>query len=149
MKGIANAATLANLAETRERPVHLTGEDLANVAVVPLQEDLTSLAALGIQHAERNGHHYFRGLDHLPDAEQTSALDRHADLYGRELDCGRVSITDGKMLTGSLACVGFGHEHDVAFDPGFQVTYGALVEAPGGVGKLHVLDARGNNLIRP
>ena len=115
-KGVFRALLNRGLVEARGGELFQTGEDLTNLPAVALQEDLALMCALGVEDVERNGHHYFRGLDHLPEAEQTSALDRHADLYGRELDCGRVSITDGKMQTGSLACVGFGHEHDVAFE---------------------------------
>jgi len=115
-KGVFRALLNRGLVEVRGGELFQTGEDLTNLPAVALQEDLALMCALGVEDVERNGHHYFRGLDHLPEAEQTSALDRHADLYGRELDCGRVNITDGKMQTGSLACVGFGHEHDVAFE---------------------------------
>jgi len=115
-KGVFRALLNRGLVEARGGELFQTGEDLTNLPAVALQEDLALMCSLGVEDVERNGHHYFRGLDHLPEAEQTSALDRHADLYGRELDCGRVSISDGKMLTGSLACVGFGHEHDVAFE---------------------------------
>jgi hypothetical protein len=115
-KGVFRALLNRGLVEARGGELFQTGEDLTNLPAVALQEDLALMCALGVEDVERNGHHYFRGLDHLPEAEQTSALDRHADLYARELDCGCVNISDGKMKTGSLACVGYGHEHDVAFE---------------------------------
>ena len=64
----------------------LSAEDLSNLPVVPLQADLAAVALLGISHVERNGHHYFRGLGHLPEAEKTAALAAHPDLYERRAD---------------------------------------------------------------
>ena len=51
---------------------------------MPLQADLATVALLGIAHVERNGHHYFRGLGHLPEAEKAAALAAHPDLYRRQ-----------------------------------------------------------------
>ena len=48
IKAVANAA-LANVLDAQR--YFLTGEDLMNLPVVPLQQDLTHLAALGIAHA--------------------------------------------------------------------------------------------------
>ena len=115
-KGVFRALLNRGLVEARGGELFQTGEDLTNLPAVALQEDLALMCALGVEDVERNGHHYFRGLDHLPEAERTSALDRHADLYTRDLDGGHVNITDGKMQTSSLACIGYGHEHDVAFE---------------------------------
>ena len=58
-----------------------SGEDLTNLAVRGLQQDLCLMATLGIKHVERNGHHYFHGLDHLPASEVALLLEHHADLY--------------------------------------------------------------------
>lgn len=58
-----------------------TGEDLTNVGVLPLQQDLLTASALGLPHVERNGHHYFRGLDHLGAERAHRALTAHPDLY--------------------------------------------------------------------
>ena len=67
--------------ETGDSRYFQTGEDLTNLPVVSLHQDLASLAALGIDHAERNGHHYYRGLDHLLPGEASSALAAHPDMY--------------------------------------------------------------------
>ncbi len=67
VKGIANAALLKK--EQSRQPgknLLLTGEDLANVGPIALNQDLAMVAALGIPHVERNGHHYFRGLSMFP-----------------------------------------------------------------------------------
>ena len=82
VKGIANAASLARERQKRERPLHLSGEDLANVGPIALFQDLAMMAALGIGHVERNGHHYFKGLSAWPESVQESMLKNHDDLYG-------------------------------------------------------------------
>jgi hypothetical protein len=86
----------------------LSAEDLSNVPVVALQADLAAVAALGITHVERNGHHYFRGLGHLGEAEKADALAKHPDLYERRGDEVFVRITDGTLACGSLQVPGMG-----------------------------------------
>jgi L-alanine-DL-glutamate epimerase-like enolase superfamily enzyme len=81
VKGIANAATLAQAGASRERPVHLSGEDLANVGPIALLQDLAIMATLGIEHVERNGHHYFKGLSAWPESVRETILAHHGDLY--------------------------------------------------------------------
>ena len=79
VKGIANGALIRKRAE--ERPTVLTGEDLCTLGPVALLPDLAMMAALGITHVERNGHHYYRGLSMLPPAWQQATLDAHGDAY--------------------------------------------------------------------
>ncbi|SVD64706.1 uncharacterized protein METZ01_LOCUS417560, partial [marine metagenome] len=86
VKGIANAATLAQAGASRERPVHLSGEDLANVGPIALLQDLAIMATLGIEHVERNGHHYFKGLSAWPEPVRETILSDHGDLYHRHPD---------------------------------------------------------------
>lgn len=111
--------TLDRLDELRREtgdggPWLLTAEDLANTPVVPLQEDLATIAALGIEHAERNGHHYFRGLDWLPASERRAALRAHPDLY-EERDGGIfLRIEDGEIRCESIQCPGFGYGAEIA-----------------------------------
>ncbi len=81
VKGLANAALLKKRAESSGQTLILSAEDLANVGPVALLQDLAMVAALGIPHAERNGHHYFRGLSQSSEAVQTSMLSAHAGLY--------------------------------------------------------------------
>lgn len=93
-----------------------SGEDLANLPVAPLQQDLATLAALGIPHAERNGHHYFPGLAHLPARERASALRVHGDLY-REFRGGAcLRIEDGRIRCASLQAPGYGYACELALD---------------------------------
>jgi hypothetical protein len=86
----------------------LSAEDLTNLPVVPLQADLDSVALLGIRHVERNGHHYFRGLGHLPDGEKAEALERHPDLYERRGDEVFLRVREGMLECRSLQVPGMG-----------------------------------------
>jgi hypothetical protein len=86
----------------------LTAEDLSNLPVVPLQADLAAVALLGIAHVERNGHHYFRGLGHLPVAEKAAALAAHPDLYERRDAEVFLKVTDGALACASLQVPGMG-----------------------------------------
>jgi L-alanine-DL-glutamate epimerase-like enolase superfamily enzyme len=86
----------------------LSAEDLTNLPVVPLQADLALVALLGISHVERNGHHYFFGLDHLTPEEQIAALDKHSDLYARFGDAAVLRIRDGRVAIDSIQVPGMG-----------------------------------------
>ncbi len=89
------------------------GEDLTNLAVLPLQQDLVTAAVLGLPHVERNGHHYFRGLDHLPPALVAKARNAHPDLYRALGDGAALRIENGEVdVTSVLAVPGYGHALD-------------------------------------
>ena len=94
----------------------LTGEDLANVGPVALLQDLAVAAVLGVEHIERNGHHYFRGLSMVPEDIQRQVLDDHGDLYhrheGGERGYPSLTITDGCLDLASVNAAPFG----VAFE---------------------------------
>ena len=112
-KGIANTCLIRQ--RQRQDPAGayvVSGEDLANVGPVALIQDLAVLATLGIDHAERNGHHYFRGLSMLPAALQARVLATHADLYHKHAHGGEefpaLSITDGTIQIGSIVDAPFG-----------------------------------------
>ncbi len=81
-KGIANACLLEKRRRDGQRVV-LTGEDLCNLGPVALLQDLALMALLGIEHVERNGHHYYRGLSLWPDDWQADVQAAHGDLYER------------------------------------------------------------------
>ena len=80
-----------------------SAEDLTNLPVLPLHQDLTVVAALGLPHVERNGHHYFRGQAHLAEAETRHLQEHHASLYS-ETDGGEtlLAIKDGRLDISSL-----------------------------------------------
>ena len=101
--------SIANTALAKQRGAILSGEDLSNVGPVALLQDLAVVAALGIPHAERNGHHYFRGLSQSPE----EALAHHGDLYRRhERGFVTLNVQRGCVAVDSLVAAPFG----VAFE---------------------------------
>jgi hypothetical protein len=102
VKGIANACLLEKRRRQGQQVV-LTGEDLCNLGPVTLLQDLAMMALLGIEHVERNGHHYYRGLSMWPAQWQEAAVAAHGDLYERHPDgfaC--LKIDDGRLALGSV-----------------------------------------------
>ncbi|MDA0837397.1 MAG: hypothetical protein O3B01_15100 [Planctomycetota bacterium] len=105
--------SLANLGLIKKRstdavPLFLSGEDLATLAIPALQSDLCAVASLGITHLERNGHHYFRGLRHLPQSDFQLAIQRHPDLYRVDGEEAFLNVRNGRLDIASLQCPGFG-----------------------------------------
>ena len=85
----------------------MSAEDLTTQAGLALQQDLALVSLLGLEHVERNGHHYVRGLAALPPAEQRALLGAHPDLYVDDRGLVRLRITRGRLDIRSLACAGF------------------------------------------
>ena len=115
VKGIANAGLLA-ARRRREQAGILTGEDLCNLGPLAVQQDLAMMAVLGIDHVERNGHHYYRGLSMLPADWQGALLREHPDFYSPHVaGFAHVRIVDGKLSLESVnrAPFGVGPELDV------------------------------------
>jgi hypothetical protein len=115
VKSFLNRSLVERLNAERPGPARLfmSAEDLTNVPIVPLQQDLATVRALGIAHVERNGHHYVRGLAHCSTAERAAALRHHGDLYAGDQREVWLRIEAGRLRVGSLATAGYG----VAFDP--------------------------------
>ena len=110
VKGVANACLLAKRRRGGERSV-LTGEDLCNLGPIALLQDLALMALLGIEHVERNGHHYYQGLSMLPASWKEAALASHGDVYScKNRDFPSLSIADGKLQLGSVNAAPFGVE---------------------------------------
>ena len=108
-KSLHNLAfAAAHNARVGRRELFLSAEDLSNLPVVALQADLASVALLGIDHVERNGHHYFRGLGHLSAAEKVAAFTNHADLYERRGDKVFLRVAGGVLECASLQVPGMG-----------------------------------------
>jgi len=119
-KGVVNACLLEHRRRENGGEYVLSGEDLSTVGPLSLQQDLAVMATLGVDHLERNGHHYFRGMSMLPPAVQTALLSAHDDLYRRHEEGfptvdgrgGRLSLASsvdapfGRALTLDLAEVG-------------------------------------------
>ncbi len=115
VKGIANACLLEKRRRDGERVV-LTGEDLCNLGPVALLQDLALMALLGIEHVERNGHHYYRGLSVWPAAWQSATLAAHGDLYERHREgFASLRIRAGQIQLGSVNAAPFGVQP--LFDP--------------------------------
>jgi len=115
-KGLANAALIEHRRRVDPEGQYLiTGEDLSNVAPIALMQDLAVLATLGIGHAERNSHHYFRGLTMLPADLADAVLAQHHDLYRRhERGYPTLAITDGRVNIESIIHAPFGGR--ISFD---------------------------------
>jgi hypothetical protein len=109
-KGLANACLLAHRRRVDpRRPALLTGEDLANVGPVALLQDLGAMATLGVEHFERNGHHYFAGLSMLPPDIQAQVLAAHGDLYRRHpRGFPTLDVRGGRVALGSVVAAPFG-----------------------------------------
>ncbi len=121
-KGLANAALIAHCREREPRSRwQLSGEDLANVGPVALLQDLTVDAVLGLEHVERNGHHYFAGLSAMPESLQEAVLSRHGDLYHRhetkEAAFPTLTIQEGRIHLESLLKAPFGYGIDLDLSP--------------------------------
>lgn len=95
VKSLANRALL-----NRVEGGILSAEDLANLGPIALLQDLAVVALLGIDHVERNGHHYFAGLSMFPREMQEGALAAHADLYTK----GSQGFPTLKIEGGQLSC---------------------------------------------
>lgn len=109
VKGLANAASL-HLANRHDgKPRFLSGEDLVNVGPVALMQDLAMQALLGIEHVERNGHHYMKGLSMWPAAVQDAAARAHPDVL-QPLPQGfpAVAVRQGQIDLASVHAAPFG-----------------------------------------
>ena len=109
-KGVFRALINRGLCDLSQGRLFQSAEDLTTLPVLALQQDLATVAALGLTHVERNGHHYFRGLDHLSADEAHCALASHPDLYKHDAQGVSLRIEDGQLRLGSLQGVGFGYD---------------------------------------
>jgi hypothetical protein len=80
-RSLGHLATLAKARAAGRENLIFSCEDLTTVPVHPLQQDLCLAAAIGLPHAERNGHHYLRPSGFLTEAECRAALEAHPALY--------------------------------------------------------------------
>ncbi|KAA3658523.1 MAG: hypothetical protein DWQ04_24855 [Chloroflexi bacterium] len=116
IKGLANACYLNYLKKQHpEKTFVLSGEDLSNIGPVALLQDLAVMATMGIDHVERNGHHYFRGLSMLPEDLQQQVLKNHHDLYRDTHGYPALDIQDGEITIESVVDAPFGYGFQ--FDP--------------------------------
>ena len=88
-------------------PYFLSAEDLTTQAGLSVQQDLALVGLLGLEHVERNGHHYVAGMAGAPAAEQQAFLAAHPDLYRDTPGGVRLIIDRGRISLRSLDGPGF------------------------------------------
>ncbi len=115
-KGVFRALINCGLVEVRGGGAFQSAEDLTNTGIIPLQQNLATLGVLNQAHVEMNGHHYFRGLDHLPQAEVRWALSERPELYEPLGEGATLVVKNGRVDLSSVQGVGFGGVDAVAFD---------------------------------
>ena len=115
-KGVFRALLNCGLAETHGDGAFQSAEDLTNTGIIPLQQNLATLGVLDQVHVEMNGHHYFRGLDHLPADEVHWALAERPNLYEPLGEGATLRVTGGRVDLTSAQGIGFGAVDAVAFD---------------------------------
>ncbi len=118
-RGLANGALVAHR-RAAGMPAVLTVEDLSTLPPLTVGQDLVVAAAMGIEHIERNGHHFFGRLAPVhPDVDRL-AVEAHPDLYASGADGRtRLRIDDGAFDIASIlaAPFGFAPEADIGALP--------------------------------
>ena len=104
-RSLVNAARCAHWRDGG--PYFLSAEDLTTQAGIAVQQDLALVSLLGLRHVERNGHHYVDGMAGATEAEMDRFARAHRDLYRRDATGLHLVIADGRIRTGSLACIGY------------------------------------------
>ncbi len=112
-KGVFKSLANFALCKSRNRKTEsdrlfLSAEDLTSMPLVALQQDFAVIAALGLDNAERNGHHFFYGLQHLTESEKASAATHHPGLYRSSEGEMFLDVKDGKVDVSSLQVPGLG-----------------------------------------
>lgn len=85
----------------------MSGEDLTTQPGLATQQDLALVAILGINHVERNGHHYVYGFADTTQEEQENFLKGHPSLYTDLKGPIRLKIREGLLDLRSLGGIGF------------------------------------------
>ncbi|QCI63158.1 enolase [Phreatobacter stygius] len=109
-KALLNAARVAVAnaqADAAGAPFVLSAEDLTCQPGLAVQQDTALVAALGLGHVERNGHHYVDGFGQAPASEAEAFLAAHPDLYTRDQGRIRLAAARGRLATSSLFGPGF------------------------------------------
>jgi Enolase C-terminal domain-like len=85
----------------------MSGEDLTTQAGLAVQQDLALVCLLGLDHVERNGHHYVDGFAGAPEDETARFAERHPHLYNVRGGRVRLRIASGVIDTSDLGGPGF------------------------------------------
>lgn len=109
-KGIVNACLMEHRRRANGGGEYvISGEDLTTIGPIELLHDLAVMGTLGMEHIERNGHHYYRGLEFLSDTIQRTILEVHGDLYSRhEEGFATMAIENGRIRFDSVVESPFG-----------------------------------------
>lgn len=114
IKGLVNRCLVERRRQTTDGTYLMSGEDLTTLGPVELQEDLAVMATFGMEHVERNGHHYYRGLDMFPDDVQNQILMNHGDLYHPHSNgFAALDIQNGRVRLDSVLEAPFGYDIDL------------------------------------
>ncbi|MDR6951391.1 L-alanine-DL-glutamate epimerase-like enolase superfamily enzyme [Ancylobacter sp. 3268] len=89
-KAVLNAARVARLNRRHGGGYLLTGEDLTCQPGLGVQQDTALVAALGLTHVERNGHHYVAGFGPAPEHEAQAFARAFPELY--RVEAGKVRL---------------------------------------------------------
>jgi L-alanine-DL-glutamate epimerase-like enolase superfamily enzyme len=95
-------------AESGGQRFFMSAEDLTTLAGVCVQQDLALVALLGLDHVERNGHHFVDGFAGRPASEGEKFRRAHPDLYSTTEGGVRLRIERGTLAIGSLEVPGLG-----------------------------------------
>ncbi|WP_207592800.1 hypothetical protein [Halomontanus rarus] len=115
-KGVVNACLIEKRRreDGGENEYVMSGEDLTTIGPVELLHDLAVMGTLGMDHIERNGHHYYRGLSYLESDLQETVREAHDDLYGRrEEGFVALDVEDGRIAFDSVIDAPFGRAFDL------------------------------------
>ncbi|MCZ4312322.1 hypothetical protein O4H66_02810 [Comamonadaceae bacterium G21597-S1] len=96
-----------NRDDPQPSPFFMSAEDLTCQAGLAVQQDLALASMLGLQHCERNGHHYVDGMAAYPADERAAFAAAHPDLYESASGHPRLRITQGAIAIDSLFGTGF------------------------------------------
>ncbi|MBL8571984.1 MAG: hypothetical protein JNK84_23155 [Phreatobacter sp.] len=108
-KSLLNAARVAlwNAEKTGGPDFIISAEDLTCQPGLAVQQDTALVAALGLTHVERNGHHYVDGFGLAPAGEAQRFHDAHPALYAGAGGAVRLNVASGDLDTTSLYGSGF------------------------------------------
>lgn len=112
LRALLNYCRVSDL-KSRGQDVFLSGEDLTCQPGLCLQQDTLMAAAIGVMHAERNGHHFAGGMQGASLSEKQRMVARHNDLYRFEDGAARLNIRKGYIGFSSLDGPGFGDSKPV------------------------------------
>jgi len=102
----------ARYADVAAGRLFMSAEDLTTLPGISLQQDLALVALLGLEHVEKNAHHFVDGMRHRPKGEQRAFVQAHPDLYRFESlpngeQVARMVLHEGGVRISSLDCPGF------------------------------------------